>query len=181
MLALISSISTTVQTWSIEHQVHPSGGCLSGACVLVGRIKLGWQPRQGWQLFGWQPRQGRQLFRWQPNDMAGATCSSRSSYFKANKISSAYFYSVTLDGLIRTPVLLNKNLILWSFVWIKSGRFRCPSVFFLNSNCSFLQEPVRLSDDENGLGVSDLGQLSDSLEMHFWRSMTLRSGPGEPT
>ena len=53
--------------------------------------------------------------------------------------------------------------------------------FFLNSNCSFLQESVRLSDDENGLGVSDLGQLSDSLEVHFWRSMTLRSGPGEPT
>ena len=53
--------------------------------------------------------------------------------------------------------------------------------FFLNSNCSFLQESVRLSDDENGLGVSDLGQLSDSLEVHFWRSMTLRYGFSEPT
>ena len=170
VLALISSISTTVQTWSIEHQVHPLGWCLSGACVLVGRIKLGWQPRQGWQLFGWQPKA-----------MAGATCNSRSSYFKANKISSAFFYSVTLDGLIRTPVLLNKNLILWSFVWIKSGRFRCPSVFFWTPIVAFLQESVILSDDENGLGVSDLGQLSDSLEMHFWRSMMLRYCPSEPT
>ena len=40
---------------------------------------------------------------------------------------------------------------------------------------------IVISDDENGLGVSDLGQLSDSLEMHFWRSMMLRYCPGEPT
>ena len=120
VLALISSFidinkSTNREYWASSTSFR---GGLSGACVLVGRIKLGWQPRQGWQLFGWHP-----------NDMAGATCSSRSSYFKAHKISSAFFYSVTLNGLIRTPVLLNKNLILWSFVWIKSGRFRCPSVF----------------------------------------------------